>query len=329
MLGAAITLPAFAAPAEWDFSRNEASSAAAIAPRPAAKLYHMGGASAHPLGQLIHSDAGQSPVASSTAEVGPAARALRIDNSGVDRSRAVQCLTAAIYYEAASESDSGQQAVAQVVLNRVAHPAYPGTVCGVVYQGSERTTGCQFSFTCDGSLARVPARVAWLRTQQIAREALSGYVHAPVGLATHYHTHAVSPFWAPSLAYLGAIGAHRFYRFRGPAGLPATFRFAYLGGEPTAAAHPRGAVSPPAEVLPDPVAIQRAYESGLQAAQRNAFLPAAAGHAATRPAPAPLYATDVQRRGGDALYLGEGLPGTAGVLPQYQQSGAWIAQPGN
>ncbi|MFN5901342.1 MAG: cell wall hydrolase, partial [Novosphingobium sp.] len=85
---------------------------------------------------------------------GPIARAMRVDNSGVDRSRALQCLAAAVYYEARSESDVGQRAVAQVVLNRVAHPSYPNTVCGVVYQGSERTTGCQFSFTCDGSLAK-------------------------------------------------------------------------------------------------------------------------------------------------------------------------------
>ena len=74
-----------------------------------------------------------------------------------DRARALECLTAAIYYEAASESDDGQRAVAQVVLNRVRHPAFPGTVCGTVYQGSERA-GCQFSFACDGAMARAPSR---------------------------------------------------------------------------------------------------------------------------------------------------------------------------
>ena len=50
-----------------------------------------------------------------------------------------QCLTEAIYYEARSESEDGQRAVAQVVLNRVRHPSYPNSVCGVVYQGSQRT----------------------------------------------------------------------------------------------------------------------------------------------------------------------------------------------
>ena len=72
------------------------------------------------------------------------------------RARALDCLTSAIYYEAGQESTDGQRAVAQVVLNRVRHPAFPASVCGVVYEGSTRATGCQFTFTCDGSLARAP-----------------------------------------------------------------------------------------------------------------------------------------------------------------------------
>ncbi|HLL58830.1 MAG TPA: cell wall hydrolase, partial [Allosphingosinicella sp.] len=104
------------------------------------------------------------------------------------RMRSIECLTAAIYYEAASESDDGQRAVAQVVLNRVRHPTYPNSVCGVVYQGSERSTGCQFSFTCDGSLARVPSIAGWARARRIAAAALAGSVYAPVGYSTHYHT---------------------------------------------------------------------------------------------------------------------------------------------
>src|SRR3546814_17339709 len=70
----------------------------------------------------------------------------------------MDCLTAAIYYEAAQESESGKRGVAQVVLNRARHPAFPSSICGVVYQGSERKTGCQFTFTFDGSLARKPSR---------------------------------------------------------------------------------------------------------------------------------------------------------------------------
>ncbi|MFN5778686.1 MAG: cell wall hydrolase, partial [Novosphingobium sp.] len=191
---------------------------------------------------------------------GPIARAMRIDNSGVDRSRALECLTAAIYYEARSESDQGQRAVAQVVLNRVAHPSYPNTVCGVVYQGSERRTGCQFSFTCDGSLAKAPNRMFWYRAENVARAALSGYVERTVGLATHYHTIAIYPYWAPSLRHIITVGAHRFYRFGGAAGEAGAFRFAYRGGEPVAAPHARNAA---ADKLPDtaldPLALQKAY----------------------------------------------------------------------
>ncbi|MFX4781967.1 cell wall hydrolase, partial [Acinetobacter baumannii] len=88
----------------------------------------------------------------------------------------------------------GQQAVAQVILNRVRHPAFPATVCGVVYQGSEHA-GCQFSFACDGSMARRPEPGLWRRAMAVAASALAGQVYAPVGLATHYHTYAVTPAW--------------------------------------------------------------------------------------------------------------------------------------
>ena len=154
---------------------------------------------------------------------GPIARAMRIDLSGVDRTRAAECLTAAIYYEARSESDQGQRSVAQVVLNRVAHPSYPNTVCGVVYQGSERTTGCQFSFTCDGSLARQYDPVSWGAARARADQALKGYVFAPVGNATHYHANYVVPYWAPSLAKVRTVGTHIFYRWSGNLGLPRVF----------------------------------------------------------------------------------------------------------
>ena len=162
---------------------------------------------------------------------GAAARAFSFSGPKLARTRAMECLAMAVYYEAASEGVAGQAAVAQVVLNRVAHPAYPATVCDVVFQGSERVTGCQFSFTCDGSLARRPNKYAWLRALDIADKALSGIVYEPVGLATHYHTHAVSPYWAPSLTPIGALGEHRFYRWRGAAGTPAAFTTRYAGYE--------------------------------------------------------------------------------------------------
>lgn len=142
---------------------------------------------------------------------------------------AVDCLTAAIYYEAASESDTGQRAVAQVVLNRVRHPAFPKSVCGVVYEGAERRTGCQFSFTCDGSLARIPSRNGWEHARVIALAALGGYVEPSVGTATHYHTQWVVPYWAWSLDKITVVGAHIFYRWKGYWGKRAAFNGVYAG----------------------------------------------------------------------------------------------------
>lgn len=154
------------------------------------------------------------------------ATALRVaaeSANAVGYAAAVRCLTQAVYYEAASEPDEGQRAVAQVVLNRVRHPAFPNTVCGVVFQGSERVTGCQFSFTCDGSLARVPSLSGWARAERVAREALAGKVAAAVGNSTHYHASYVVPYWAPTLDKAATIGAHIFYMMRGFLGSPRAF----------------------------------------------------------------------------------------------------------
>ena len=149
-----------------------------------------------------------------------------------DRRRARRCLAQAIYYEAALEPTEGQEAVAQVVLNRVRDPNYANSICGVVFEGAERTTGCQFSFTCDGSLAHAPVRWAWERAQRTADRALAGHVAARVGTATHYHADYVRPWWAPTLNKLTQIGAHIFYRWKGVYGEPAAFRQAYAGREP-------------------------------------------------------------------------------------------------
>ena len=156
--------------------------------------------------------------------------------SAIDRGRALECLTAAIYYEAASEPDDGQRAVAQVILNRARHPAFPATVCGVVYQGSERRS-CQFSFACDGAMARVPSPAGWARATRVAAAALGGYVFAPVGLATHYHTYAVTPAWNRTLVMTDAIGAHFFHRWKGFWGTAGAFVQRYLGYEPVPGSH--------------------------------------------------------------------------------------------
>lgn len=153
-------------------------------------------------------------------------------SSSADRTRALRCLTQAVYYEAALEPRRGQEGVAQVVLNRVRDPNFPASVCGVVYQGAERTTGCQFSFTCDGSLARTPVGWAWRRAEDVARAALAGYVADWVGTSTHYHADYVHPWWAPTLTKVNQVGAHIFYRWIGANGDTAAFRQAYSGREP-------------------------------------------------------------------------------------------------
>lgn len=124
-----------------------------------------------------------------------------------------RCLAEAIYYEARGEHFSGQLAVAEVVLNRVGHRAYPDSVCGVVYQGSERRTGCQFTFTCDGSLERAPMGRSWRRAQLIAEHSLMGFAAPMTRSATHYHTTAVNPYWSSTLVRTRRIGEHVFYRF--------------------------------------------------------------------------------------------------------------------
>jgi spore germination cell wall hydrolase CwlJ-like protein len=148
-----------------------------------------------------------------------------------DRARAQQCLSQAVYYEAAREPLKGQQAVAQVVLNRVRHPAYPKSVCGVVYQGSANPTGCQFTFTCDGALRWRPEPALWDRAQAVARQALAGFVDRDVGSATHYHAAYVAPAWAPSLLKMTQVGQHIFYRWTGAWGEPAAFTGRYAGRE--------------------------------------------------------------------------------------------------
>ena len=234
--------------------------------------------------------------------------------SATDRSRALQCLTAAIYYEAASEPDAGQQAVAQVILNRVRHPAFPNTVCGVVYQGSERSTGCQFSFACDGSMARVPSRFYWARAEQVAAAALAGRVMPTVGLATHYHTYAVTPVWNRQLVMTAMIGAHLFHRWRGWWGTAAAFRNVYAGGEPLPGPHRSpslpiiapivGGVAP--APLPRPVTAPQNIQPDYQSSGLPVAAPPTIG-----PEPVPHAAPTRRSTGTDESQ----------VLPQWRDSG--------
>lgn len=159
-----------------------------------------------------------------------AALPFKFVGDSVTRERALKCLTQAVYYEAASDGPEAERAVAQVVLNRVRHPGYPSSICGVVYEGSEHA-GCQFTFACDGSLARPPVTVLWKQAQKVAGESLSGKVFAPVGHATHYHADYVLPYWADSLDKSVQIGQQIFYRLKGDAGGFAAFSQRYSNRE--------------------------------------------------------------------------------------------------
>ncbi|MBO9543604.1 cell wall hydrolase [Caulobacter sp.] len=133
--------------------------------------------------------------------------------NALESSRELECLADAVYYEARGETPSGQAAVAQVVMNRVRHPAFPKSICGVVFQGAYNRTGCQFSFACDGSMRRARDIGAWSRARKVASRTLAGEVSSAVGSATHFHTINVSPGWGPRLLRVAQVGMHIFYRF--------------------------------------------------------------------------------------------------------------------
>ncbi len=338
VLLAAITVPAMAAPEMTGRSfttlpGNAIESTAALATRqaaaaalpferpgmsfPGSAYYYM----ADPAGTALVALPSDNPLGQGAEggralgaliDVGAAARPFYTPASGLAPVRAQECLAQAVWYEAASESEAGQRAVAQVVLNRAVHPAWPSSVCGVVYQGSDRSTGCQFTFTCDGSLARRPGGAGWAQAQRIAADALSGNVYAPVGLATHYHTLWVNPYWAGSLDHIGSIGAHRFYRNRGASGQASAFTNAYAGFEPAVSGRSVPLpFTPPAASIAAAARPVIAYELDAVPMRKQAQGTSAKAPAAlTNEVPTPAYSE-------------------AGVVKsEYARSGQWKAQLG-
>jgi spore germination cell wall hydrolase CwlJ-like protein len=143
----------------------------------------------------------------------PLSPAQRLELQGKDYDKAEKCLAQAIYFEARNEPARGQQAVAQVVLNRVFSPYYPKDVCSVVYQNAHRHLSCQFTFACDGKPEAVNERGAWARANRIAVQALNARVWLPeVNKATHYHAAYVRPRWIREMKLLVRYGLHIFYR---------------------------------------------------------------------------------------------------------------------
>ncbi len=138
------------------------------------------------------------------------------DTSGkVVSDKELWCLATAIYFESRGESYRGQVAVAQVVINRLHHPIYPKTICGVVFQNQSRRDACQFSFACDGIPEQVTDRKSWEQAEEIAEGAVRGSLYlTEVGKATHYHATYVRPQWAPRMHKVVKIGLHVFYQFK-------------------------------------------------------------------------------------------------------------------
>ena len=229
--------------------------------------------------------------------LGPAARPFafaRVAEAPTD----LHCLAETVYFEARGESQDGQKAVAQVVLNRVRHPAFPKTICAVVHQ---RTAGgCQFSFACSSREAAVDS-LAWRRAEMVASAALHGAVMAAVGDATHFQSAHAGSF--AGLMKVAQVGAHAFYRFAGREGATAMFRQSPLPSAParielarleptdaTATAAPRlvevkmtTASAAPASGSPAPAA----SKTSVVAVKLGAFPAAPLGRTAVAPVTAP------------------------------------------
>ncbi|MER8647788.1 cell wall hydrolase [Mesorhizobium sp. M0586] len=126
------------------------------------------------------------------------------------------CLANGIYFEARGESMRGQAAVAQVILNRVRNPAYPNSICGVVYQNDNWLNRCQFSFACDGRKKRIESPAHYKTAQDVAMAVTAGKIFIPeVGSSTHYYANYVHPGWARTMQKMTKIGLHIFYRTYG------------------------------------------------------------------------------------------------------------------
>lgn len=215
------------------------------------------------LSELTPDDARTRNALVQLAAVGPGTpKPFLFRGSAADRIRARDCLALAGMAEAGS-GDGDQRAVMQVILNRVRHPAFAKTVCGVVFEGSNRATGCQFSFTCDGSLARRYADASWTAARKRAEEMLGGATYAPVGNATHFHADYVYPWWSPKLDKVAQVGAHIFFRWRGHWGTTAALSASYAGAEPDPLALRQTAIEvAEANPLPTPPATPTLLESG-------------------------------------------------------------------
>ena len=215
--------------------------------------------------------------------------------SGMDYERAEICLAIAAYYEAGDSVDD-QRPVMQVILNRTRHKAFPKSICGVVFQGAQRQTGCQFSFACDGSMARRrPSAPQFLRARGLARQMMAGAVDKRVGLATHYHTNWVVPYWSDSLDKVTAIKTHLFFVWKGYWGQQKAFLAPLSLIEPIvpalaaySVAHGGIEIANGEEVLPPPFADDFGSTAEIDGAVGDGVAPFAAGQNQNGGPPVPM-----------------------------------------
>lgn len=137
--------------------------------------------------------------------------------------RQLKCMALNIYFEARNQDTTeAMAAVGYTVMNRVASPRYPNTICGVVYQGRRDSKGnyirnsCQFSWVCDGKAdvpnTRHPGEAeAWEKAREVALQVMTGAIDNPVGNATMYHATYVRPYWAKSYSLVAQVEDHIFY----------------------------------------------------------------------------------------------------------------------
>ena len=125
---------------------------------------------------------------------------------------AVVCLAMAMYHEAKGEPREGILAVAHVVVNRTNNPAFPSTVCEVVYQGKPKSRFCQFSWTCDGRSDAPTNREKYYKMLAMATSVLEGETKDPTRGAMFFHNRTVKPTWSFTKVKTREIAQHSFYR---------------------------------------------------------------------------------------------------------------------
>ena len=161
-------------------------------------------------------------ISSDTAVADPTNLAAIADFKGgrVDDQQELKCLTDNIYYEAATQSVMGKIAVGRVVMNRIKDPRFPKTVCGVVYQGTDRhqrvrldaSMGCQFSWTCDPSLQAKIYPAQYEESRKVAYQLLAfNSFNDTLKGALYYHADYINPFWSNKLKMVAKIDNHIFY----------------------------------------------------------------------------------------------------------------------